>query len=112
MKYYDEKKMREIREVLEGEVLKWPGVSTKEMMGCLCYFYRKKFFAFLVTKGIVITKLPEGNRIELSKKADTEPFEMSGRVAKSWIRVAVRTPSDVDLVLPSLKKSYEAAVEM
>ena len=53
MKYYDEDKMREIRDALEKEIMRWPGVTAKQMMGCLCYFRGKKFFTFLVTKAIV-----------------------------------------------------------
>ncbi len=77
MKYYDEGKMRGIREALEKDIMKWPGVARKQMMGCLCYFRGKKFFALLVTKGIVIAKLTEDDRTNLSGQVELKLFEMS-----------------------------------
>ena len=109
MKYYDEVQTGEIRKALEKEILRWPGVTSRQMMGCLCYFYGKKFFAFLVTNAIVITKLSDDERTKLSKHIDTSAFEMAGRTAKTWIRVALKKPNDLKLVLPFVKKSYEAA---
>ncbi len=109
MKYYDEKRMAAIRETLERQILKWPGVTVKEMMGCLCYFYAKKFFAFLVTNGIVITKLSENDRKKLVKQVKSEAFEMAGKTVKTWLRIALRKPEDLPTILPFMKKSYEAA---
>jgi hypothetical protein len=59
MKYYDTEKMRQIRDELEKEILNWPGVTSREMMGCLCYLHGKNMLAFLVTDGIAISKLSE-----------------------------------------------------
>ena len=109
MKFYDEDKMVKVRETLEKEVLRWPKVTTKEMMGCLCYFRGKKFFAFLVTKGIVITKLTENRRAALLEKIGGEAFEMAGRKVKTWIRVPLKAPREVRAVLPFVKESYKAA---
>ncbi len=78
-------------------------------MGCLCYFRGKRFFAFLVTNGIVITKLSEEDRTELSKRPNTEPFKMAGKTAKSWIRIALTHPNDLRPILPHVRKSYLAA---
>ncbi len=58
--------MGEIRKQLEQQVLKRPGVSSREMMGCLCYLHGKKMLAFLVTDGIVISKLSGQEEDELS----------------------------------------------
>jgi len=33
MKYFDPGKMGQIRDELEKEILQWPGVSSREMMG-------------------------------------------------------------------------------
>jgi len=33
LKYYDAEKMREIWDELEKEILNWPGVSSREMIG-------------------------------------------------------------------------------
>ncbi|MGQ0796824.1 MAG: hypothetical protein ACT4OI_03000 [Methanobacteriota archaeon] len=109
MKYYDEERMRDVRKALDSKVLKWPGVATREMMGCLCYFRGKKFFAFLVTDGVVLTKLNEGERSRLSKQSESKPFEMAGRTAASWIQVRMTKPGDLPPVLPYIRTSYEAA---
>ena len=57
MKYYDEEKMHDIRLKIDKEVLSWSNVTTKKMFGCPCYKYKDKLFAFLVTEGVVLTKL-------------------------------------------------------
>jgi hypothetical protein len=109
MKYFDEKKMQPIRKKFEAYVLGWPGVASKEMMGCLCYFRGKKFFAFLVTGGIVLTKLGKEDRSELRNKLDGKPFEMAGRTASSWIQLPLGEPGDLGPLLTYIRKSYEAA---
>lgn len=109
MKYYNEIHMRGVRETLETVIMKWPNVARKEMMGCLCYFRGSKFFAFLVTNGIVLTKLADGDRSKLSEQMDSKPFEMAGRTASNWLQVMVRKPHDLQPVLPYVKKSYDAA---
>ncbi len=109
MKYYDEERMQDVRKTLEADVLKWPGVVSKEMMGCLCYFRGKKFFAFLITSGIVITKLAKGDQSKLSERPDSKRFEMSGRTASSRIQLHLKKPGDLRLLMPYIRKSYEAA---
>src|SRR2546425_13046787 len=81
MKYFDETKMAAIRKTLDAEVMKWPGVVSKGMMGCLCYFRRGKFFAVLVNDGIAVTRLDVEDRAKLSKVKGAKPFEIGGRVA-------------------------------
>ena len=108
MKYYDEQQTGSVRKALEQEVLGWPGVAAKPMMGCLCYFHGRKFFAFLVTKAVVITKLGEEDRTALSTKTGGGPFEMEGKTVKAWVRVPLKGPGDVKSVLPFVRKSYEA----
>ena len=109
MKYYDEDQMGEIREALEKQILRWHGVTTKQMMGCLCYFRGRKFFAFLVTKGIVITKLTEERQAVLLEQKEGEAFEMAGRTVRTWIRVPLKKRQDVRLILAFVKESYKAA---
>lgn len=108
MKYYDEASMKEVREALEASVMQWPGVRSKGMMGCLVYFRDRKFFAFLVTNGLVITKLTQEEREELSRKVTAKPFEMAGRTSSNWAQVPARTPGDLQPVLFYVRKSYEA----
>jgi len=108
MKYYDEQQTGSVRKALEQEVLGWPGVTSKPKMGCLCYFHGRKFFAFLVTKAVVITKLSEEDRTALAKKTGGEPFEMNGKTVKAWVRVPLEVPGDVKSVLPFVRKSYDS----
>ncbi len=42
--------MKEIRKTLEKEILSWPRVTSRMMMGCLYYFCGRKFFVFLMPK--------------------------------------------------------------
>lgn len=101
--------MRTVRLKLESEILKWPGVASKEMMGCLCYFRGKRFFAFLITDGIVITKLATEDRAALSKTAKSKPFEMAGKTASSWAQLALKGPAELRPLMPYIRKSYDAA---
>lgn len=73
------------------------------------YFRGKKFFAFLVTGGLVLTKLSDGDRAALSGRKGSKPFEMSGRTASTWIQLPVAGPKDLTPLLPYVRKSYEAA---
>src|SRR3972149_7544652 len=84
LKFDRDAKMRTFRKAFEGDVLAWPGVAPKEMMGCLVYFRGKRFFAFLVTGGLVITKLGDADRATLARRPGAMPFAMSGRAASKW----------------------------
>ncbi len=108
MKYYDEEKMVEIRKTFDGEVLMWKGVVSRPMMGCLCYFYNRKFIAFLVTNGIVLMKLAEKDQTVLKEKFGGKPFEMAGQTGRLWI-TPLRGPKDVRSVMPFVSKRYREA---
>ncbi len=110
MKYYDEKLMSEIRKTLESEVMEWPDVTSREMMGCLCYFRGKKFFAWLVTKGIILPKLKEDDRKELQDQFDTEPFEMAGKATRLR-KIVLRRHEDLQPIKTYVRKSYDAALQ-
>ncbi|HEX9430089.1 MAG TPA: hypothetical protein VF944_06890 [Candidatus Bathyarchaeia archaeon] len=45
----------------------------------------------------------------MSKRVKVEPFEMSGRTVKTWVRVALTKPEDLKAIIPFVKKSYEMA---
>lgn len=108
-KFYDDAKMRAVRESFESSVLSWPGVARKEMMGCLVYFHGKRMFAFLVTGGLVIMKLPDADRAALAKRPGAKPFEMSGRTSSRMLQLKASKPADLGPLLPYLRTSYEAA---
>jgi len=109
LKFYDDSKMRVFREALEASVLAWPGVARKEMMGCLVYFRGSKFFAFLVTAGLVITKLPEEDRAAVSKRPSAKAFSMAGRTTPKWVQLPVKKAADLKPLLPYVRTSYEAS---
>lgn len=106
MKYYDEEKMVEVRNIFDREVLKWKGVTSKPMMGCLCYFYNRKFIGFLVTDGIVLMKLLEKDQAALKEKFGGKPFEMAGQTGKLWV-TPFKEAKDVRSVMPFVRKRYE-----
>ncbi len=106
MKYYDEEKMLETRKAFDAAVLNWKGVSARPMMGCLCYFYNRKFIGFLVTNGIVVMKLSEKDRTMLKEKFGGKPFEMAGQTGRLWV-TPLKGPRDVRSVMPFVRKRYE-----
>jgi hypothetical protein len=108
MKYSDEQKMGEIRDELEKEILEWPGVSSREMMVCLCYLYGKNMLAFLVTEGIVISKLSEQEEKDLSKLSKKASSKMGGKTMRKPVW-ELKTRDNPRTILPFIKKSYQAA---
>ena len=109
MKYFDTEKMGQIRDELEQEILQWPGVSTREMMGCLCYLHDKNMIAFLVTDGIVMSKLTEQEKKDLSKVSKQISFKMGGKTIRKPVW-ELRTRDNLRTILPFLKKSYQATL--
>ena len=109
MKYFDKEKMGQIRDELEKEILQWPGVSTREMMGCLCYLHDKNMIAFLVTDGIVMSKLTEQEKKDLSKVSKQISFKMGGKTIRKPVW-ELRTRDNLRTILPFLKKSYQATL--
>jgi predicted DNA-binding protein (MmcQ/YjbR family) len=107
MQYYDEEKMRTLRLTIEREILSWPEVSTKKMYGCPCYKHRDKLFAFLVTDGVVLIKMSEQDKAILSKEFEIKPFQAGEkRIMYRWPQIRVKDSSDLEKILPFIKKSY------
>ena len=107
-KYYSESEMRAVRGAFEREVLGWPGVSQRKMLGCPCYWSRGKMFAFLTNGGVVLTQLSEAERSALGRKFATSPFGSGARVVERWPRIPVAGARDLKQVLPFVRKSYES----
>jgi hypothetical protein len=110
MKYYSEEEMGGFRAQLEQEVLGWEGVRRKTMFGCPAYSAGDTLFVFLVTAGIVLTRLGEHEREELVRREEATPFQAGTRTVPGWIRIPVMTPGDLKRILPHLRVSYEAAI--
>jgi hypothetical protein len=106
MQYYNEEKMHSLRLKIEKEVLNWPDVTTKKMFGCPCYKYKEKLFAFLVTGGVVFTKLSEQDKMKLSKEFKVKPFQAATRTMKNWPQISVDETSDIEKITSIIKNSY------
>jgi len=106
LKYYDEEKMSETRKAFDAEVLTWKGVSSRPLMGCLCYFYNRKFIGFLVTNGVVLMKLSEKDQMDLKERFGGKPFEMAGQTGRLWV-TPLKGPRDVRSVMPFVRKRYD-----
>jgi hypothetical protein len=106
LKYYSEDKMETIRVALEEKVLAWDSITTKKMFGCPCYKANNKLFGFLVTDGVVFTKLSETERDEVVDTFKAKPFQAGKRSMGSWPQVAIKEPEDIKTILPYFKKSY------
>jgi predicted DNA-binding protein (MmcQ/YjbR family) len=111
MKYYSEDEMKDIREAFEKEVLGWPDIGTKKMFGCPCYKHKEKLFAFLVTDGLVMTKLDEDSRAKLSKSHKVSPFSTGNRDVKAWVQVQVTDKKVLKKLYPYVRKSYDSVLE-
>ncbi len=110
MKYYIEEETRGLRGALEAEILSWPKVTHRKMMGCPCYQAGGKMFAGLVTGGMVITKLTPEEKDELAGVHPVGPFTMGSRTIKKWARLNLE-PGELQKVLPYIRKSYVKALE-
>jgi hypothetical protein len=76
------------------------------MMGCLCYLHGKNMLAFLVTDGIVISKLSEQEEKDLSKLGKKVSFKMGGKTIRKPVW-QLKTRDNLRTILPFLKKSYQ-----
>jgi predicted DNA-binding protein (MmcQ/YjbR family) len=106
MQYYNENKMHNLRLRIEEEILNWPNVTTKKMYGCPCYKNKEKLFAFLVTNGVVFTKISEQDKVGLSKEFDVKPFQAGNRTMNKWPQIRVDETTDLEKVIPYIRTSY------
>ena len=110
MKYYIEEHAGNLRRALEDAVLGWPEVDTKKMFGCPSFMAAGKLFAFVVTKGIVLTSLSEDEREGVRAEFETQPFTPGGSHVKSWVLVPMTSADEIDALLPWIEASYEGAL--
>jgi len=107
MQYYNEEKMQNLRLKIEKEILSWPNVTTKKMYGCPCYKNKEKLFAFLVTDGVVLTKVSEQDKIQLSEEFTVKPFQAGKRTMNKWPQISVDETTDVEKIIPFIIKSCD-----
>ena len=110
MKYYSEEQTKQLRLAFEEKILNWPQVSKKIMFGCPCYKTNEKLFAFLVTKGLVITKLNEAQREQLSNNYDVAFFQAGKKTVRNWVKIPINKKQDLDELMPFVKNSYDNAI--
>lgn len=106
MQYYNEEKMKNFRMKIENEILSWPDVTTKKMYGCPCYKYKNKLFAFLITDGVVLTKVSKQDKNILSNEFKIKPFKAATRIMKDWPQIPVDETSDLEKIITFVKNSY------
>ncbi|WP_287582812.1 TfoX/Sxy family protein [Candidatus Borrarchaeum sp.] len=111
MKYYSEDEMKDLRLAFEEKVLKWKQIDIKKMFGCPCYQSNGKLFVFLVTKGIVITKLDKKEKEILSQQFSTTPFKAGKKTVHNWARIPINRKKDLDQIMPFVRKSYDRAIQ-
>src|SRR5262249_46295195 len=109
MPYYSETDMTAVRTALEAAVLTWPRVERRRMFGCPTYLVGGRLFAFLVTGGVVLTRLPEDLRELFRREHAAPPFRAGPRTYRGWLRAALSDPSRLDALLPYLQHSYAHA---
>jgi hypothetical protein len=111
MRYYSEEETGGLRLELEQAVLRWRGVGTKRMFGCPCYHADGNLFAFLVTDGIVVTRLSEADRATLSRWPGTGSFQAGKKTVRGWTRIPIEDKRALDRVMPFVRRSYRAAAQ-
>jgi hypothetical protein len=110
MRLYTAERTDPLREALEADVLLFPDVEGRKMMGCPCYMARGKMFAFLVDDAVVVTRLDRTDRERLEAEHGAGPFTHGPRVMSGWARVPMGR-EDLAGILPYVKRSYEAAMD-
>lgn len=111
MPYYIEDDARALRQAFEKEVLLWPQVITRRMLGCPAYVADGRLFAFLVTGGVVITQLRKKDKQMLAQDNQIEPFKAGERVIERWTKVLIADPASVGRIMGFVRKSYQTAME-
>ena len=110
MKLYSEETMKAVRSAFEHKVLGWPDVGPNKRFGCPCYEAKGKLFAFLVTRGVVVTQLPEADRDRLAREGTASSFAPGGRTIRSWMTLPISVEGELARILPIVRSSYRAAL--
>ncbi len=109
MKYYDEAVMGETREALEAALADWPDVTRTRMFGCPCYKVNDHLFAFLVTGGLVLTRLSRADKDAAIKRFGGKPFRAGPKSVPGWPQLPCAAPSELKRYRPLLRRSCDSA---
>jgi hypothetical protein len=85
------------KQVLDGMLLKLPGVEAGEMTGLFAYFVGKKMFACVWNGGVGV-RLPAAEAANLQFSRDNvAPFTPKGRPStREWIQINHTDPADYE----------------
>ncbi|HUR61830.1 MAG TPA: hypothetical protein VM286_05635 [Candidatus Thermoplasmatota archaeon] len=110
---YSDAEMGGLRELLEAEVLQWPGVAVKKLFGCPGYRRGGDLFAFLRDGFVVVRNLPEVQREAFAKKLNGGPFTYpspkGGMVMAGWLQLPYADDGDLEKVLPAVRAAHDVA---
>lgn len=109
METFDEDAGGALKAALEDLALDWRGVARQWMFGYPTYRADGTIFALVANDGLVLTRLPEGERERLAEAYETGPFEAGEQTIGTWVHVAAG-PADLDALAPFVRASHEAAL--
>lgn len=108
MRYYDEVVMQTRRAAFEQALRRIPGLTVKKMFGCPCYKRHEKMFAFLVTDGLVLTRLAAKDRERLLAKFQGGAFQAGRKTVATWVQAPFQSLNQLDEYLPLLRRGLRA----
>jgi hypothetical protein len=112
MPYYTESEGKALRELVEARIMHLPKVTTRWMFGCPAYLADGKLFAFLVSKGVVITQIRKHDRQAFDGIYETEAFKAGEREIERWLQVNLDGDfTYFDRVMSLVRKSYDTVLE-
>ena len=95
-------------EMLENRILSsiegWKGVSAKKMFGGVCHLIHGNMFCG-VYQNFLILRLGEAAADEALKKAQTRPFDITGRPMKGWVMIGPKGIETEDALTAWLQKA-------
>jgi hypothetical protein len=80
------------------------------MFGCPSYTVKDKLFAFLVTDGIVLTKLSKDQLADALNMSGARSFKHNKQVVKKWVQIPFKDVRVLPTIRPLVDESYENAI--
>lgn len=105
------------------ELLTWPDVSHRRMMGADCFLVRGQMFIILPPDGSAAVKLPEPERERFLALPGAGPFTVSRGTFGTWVQAPLASLDDRSLIayarsacehvrtLPPSKKSHKRRLD-
>ena len=96
------------KDVIDGLLLKLPGVVGKKLNRMDAWFVNDRMFACIGEKGVGL-RLPVAQATELQfSRGDIEPFNPGGvQVSREWVEIRRDNPADYAKDLPLLQAALE-----